>query len=94
MGLKGMFVLAADGPETMEAPADSSTEIAGTASGNSLYSVLKVILFQVVQRVIIVRDFESSLPYTMTLFRQCWREVKARVSTLAELGCGRQCASH
>ena len=28
MGLKGMFVLAADGPETMEAPADSSTEIA------------------------------------------------------------------
>ena len=41
MGLKGMFVLAADGPETMEAPADSSTEIAGTASGNSLYSVLE-----------------------------------------------------
>ena len=34
MGLKGMFVLAADGPETMEAPADSSTEIVGTAGRN------------------------------------------------------------
>ena len=27
MGLKGMFVLAADGPETMEPPADLSTDV-------------------------------------------------------------------
>ncbi len=32
MGLKGMFVLVADGPETMEPPADSSTEIVGTVT--------------------------------------------------------------